>query len=206
MDTIPVDVEHLLQNVYGYFHIYTVRVEALKDFCDFVGEAYQTILSHSTVRWLSMLPAVERILQMYAPLKSYFLSLEKCPAVLRKLFDHPLTKLWVTFAHANLRLFSGTIRQLERQDCCAVETGEKLKSLGIVLRKRLADDFISESVSVLFFNLSEEGLTTKEEFFKISRIFYSAAVAYLNAWGKHVDDLKDLQCVLLKKFPERSEF
>ena len=67
MDTIPVDVEHLLRKVYGYFHIYTVRVEALKDFCDFVGEAYQTILSHSTVRWLSMLPAVERILQMYAP-------------------------------------------------------------------------------------------------------------------------------------------
>ena len=71
MDTIPVDVEHLLRKVYGYFLIYTVRVEALKDFCDFVGEAYQTILSHSTVRWLSMLPTVERILQMYAPLKSY---------------------------------------------------------------------------------------------------------------------------------------
>ena len=70
----------------------------------------------------------------------------------------------MTFAHANLTLFSGTIRQLESQDCCAVETGEKLKSLGIVLRGRLADDFISESVSVLLFNLSEEGLTTIEEF------------------------------------------
>ena len=55
-------------------------------------------------------------------------------------------------------------------------------------------------------NLSEKGLTNKKEFLKISRIFYSAAVAYLNAWGKHVDDLKDLQCLLLKKFPERSEF
>ena len=138
MDTIPVDVEHLLRKVYGYFHIYTVRVEALKDFCDFVGEAYQTIFSRSTMRWLSMLPAVERILQMYAPLKSCFLSLEKCSAVLRKLLDDPLTKLWVTFAHANLTLFSGTIRQLESQDCCAVKTGEKLKSLGIVLRGRLA--------------------------------------------------------------------
>ena len=96
--------------------------------------------------------------------------------------------------------------QLESQDCCAVETGGKLKSLGIVLRGRLPYNFISESVSVLLFNLLEEGLTTTEEFFKISCIFYSAAVAYLNAWGKHVDDLKDLQCLLLKKFPERSEF
>ena len=61
MNTIPVDVEHLLRKVYGYFHIYTVRVEALKDFCDFVGEAYQTILSHSIVLWFSMLPAVKLI-------------------------------------------------------------------------------------------------------------------------------------------------
>ena len=64
--------------------------------------------------------------------------------------------LWVTIAHASLTLFSDTIRPLESQDCCAVETGEKLKSLGIVLRGRLADDFISESVLVLLFNLSEE--------------------------------------------------
>ena len=206
MDTLPVDVEYLLQKIYGYFHIYTVRVEALKDFCDFVGEAYQTILSHSNVRWLSMLPAVERILQMYAPLKSYFLSLDKCPTVLRKLFDDPLTKLWMTFAHANLTLFSDTIRQLEYQHYCAVKTGEKLKSLRIVLSGRLADDFIPKSVSVQLFNLSEEGHTTKENFLKLSRAFYSTAVAYLNAWGKHVDDLKDLQCLLLKKFPERSEF
>ena len=142
-----------------------MRVEALKDFCDFVGEAYQTILSHSTMRWLSMLPAEEQILQMYAPLIWYFLSLEKCPAVLRKLFDDPLTKFWVTFANANLMLFS-TTRQLESQDCCAVETGEKLKSLGIVLKGRLADDFISESISVLLFNLSKEGPTTKEDFLK----------------------------------------
>ena len=157
MDTIPVDVEHLLRKVCRYFHIYTVKY-----FCNFVGEAYQTILSHSTVWWLSMLSAVERNSQMYAPLKSYIFYLEKCPAVLGKLFDDPLTKLWVTFAHANLTLFGGTIRQLESQDCCVVETGEKLKSLGIVLRGRLADDFISESVSVLLFNFLEEGLTTRD--------------------------------------------
>ena len=29
MDTIPVDVEHLLRKLYGYFLIYTVRIEAL---------------------------------------------------------------------------------------------------------------------------------------------------------------------------------
>ena len=40
----------------------------------------------------------------------------------------------------------------------------------------------------------------------MSCLFYSAAVAYLNTYGKHVDDLKDIQYLLLKKFPEQSEF
>ena len=65
-----------------------------------------------------------------------------------------------------------------------------------MLSRRLADDFIPESVSVQLFNLSEEGHTTKEDFLKLSHAFYSTAVAYLNAWGKHVDDLKDLQCLI----------
>ena len=107
----------------------------------------------------------------------------------------------MTFTHANLTLFSDTIRQLESQDCCAVETGEKLKRLGIVLRGRLADDFISESVSVLLFNLSEEGLTTKEEFLKISRIFYSAAVAYQNVTSFKRQDCFSRKNVLMLLSP-----
>ena len=78
-------------------------------------------------------------------------------------------------------VFSGTIKQLESRDYCAIETGEKLNGLGIVPRRGLADVFISESVSVLLFELSEEGYTTKEEFLKTSRLFNSAAGAYLYA-------------------------
>ena len=70
MDTLPIDVEYLLTKIFGYFHIYTyLHVERLKSFCEFVGQEYQNILRHSNVRWLSMLPALERVLKMYAPLK-----------------------------------------------------------------------------------------------------------------------------------------
>lgn len=38
------------------------------------------------------------------------------------MFEDPLTELWLTFAHANLTIFSDTIRKLQGQNCCAVES------------------------------------------------------------------------------------
>ena len=38
MDAIPVDVEHLLRKVLGYFYNYNSRIEASKNMCDFVWE------------------------------------------------------------------------------------------------------------------------------------------------------------------------
>lgn len=59
LDTIPIDVGYLLKKIFGYFHIFTVRVERLKSFCEFVGQEYHNIIGRSSVRWLSMLPALE---------------------------------------------------------------------------------------------------------------------------------------------------
>ncbi|XP_052363746.1 uncharacterized protein LOC127923720 [Oncorhynchus keta] len=73
LDMIPLDVEYLLTKIFGYFHIFTVRVERLKSFRKFVGQEYHNILGHSHVYCLSMLPALERVLKMYVPLKSFFL-------------------------------------------------------------------------------------------------------------------------------------
>lgn len=35
LDMVPVDVEYLLTKIFGYFHIFTVRVERLKSFCEY---------------------------------------------------------------------------------------------------------------------------------------------------------------------------
>ena len=52
------------QKYLEYVHIFTVRVERLKGFCEFVGQEYHNILGHSNVHWMSMLPALERVLKM----------------------------------------------------------------------------------------------------------------------------------------------
>jgi uncharacterized protein YuzB (UPF0349 family) len=49
--TVPVDTECLVVKTFGYFNILTVRVERLKEFCDFVGQQYKDILGYINIRW-----------------------------------------------------------------------------------------------------------------------------------------------------------
>ena len=44
IDNFPIAVESLVVKIYKFFHIYTVRVTELKQFCDFVDIEYQKIL------------------------------------------------------------------------------------------------------------------------------------------------------------------
>jgi hypothetical protein len=73
INTIPLDIEGLVIKNFGYFHVFTVRVERPKEFCDFVGQQYKDILGYSNVRWLSLLPAVRRIFEFYPALQSFFM-------------------------------------------------------------------------------------------------------------------------------------
>jgi hypothetical protein len=77
-DIMPVDIKVLVTKIFVYFHIYAVCVEHRKDFCDFARQEYKQILGYANVRWLSLLPALERILKIYPPLKSFFM-LETVP-------------------------------------------------------------------------------------------------------------------------------
>jgi hypothetical protein len=76
-ETLDVDIECIIFKIYQYFHIYTVRTEQLKEYCDFVEIQYKKLLSHSTTRWLSLCPSISRIINMFSASKSFFLSQAK---------------------------------------------------------------------------------------------------------------------------------
>uniref|UniRef100_A0A674CR22 DUF4371 domain-containing protein n=1 Tax=Salmo trutta TaxID=8032 RepID=A0A674CR22_SALTR len=169
LDMIPLDVEYLLTKIFGYFNIFTVRVERPKSFYEFVGQEYHNILGHSNVRWLSMLPALERVLKMYVSLKSFFLSEDKSLVVQRTMFEDPLTELWLAFVHGNLTVFSDTIKMLEGQDRCAVESAAILGNVEAKFTARRDDNFIPVLVRGLLKELEENGAMSKESFLKTSQ-------------------------------------
>lgn len=73
-DVLSVDVESVVLKIYKYFSIFTVRNERLKSFCEAADVIYANLQSHSRTRWLSLLPAIERILKLWLPLKDFFFS------------------------------------------------------------------------------------------------------------------------------------
>jgi hypothetical protein len=57
-DILPIDVEAIVNKIFQYFHIYTVRVDELNDFCDFVDAEFKHIPVSAKTKWLSLQPAI----------------------------------------------------------------------------------------------------------------------------------------------------
>lgn len=205
-DSMPIDIEVLVTKIFGYFHIYTVRVERLKDFCDFVGQEYKQILGYANVRWLSLLPALERILKLYPVLKSFFMSENQCPKVLKQFFDRSDTELWISFAHSQAFLFHDTIKMLEGNDKCATESALVVKNLLSKMETRRDENFIPHMVKEQLTNLVNDGNMTIESYFETSKEFYDTALSYLKAWNKNNEDLSNLSFFLLNQIPLRENF
>jgi hypothetical protein len=74
-DCLPIDLQLIINKIYQHFHIYSVQVEELKSFSEFTETEYKTLLGHSKKRRLFLLPAVQRIIDIFLALRSYFLSL-----------------------------------------------------------------------------------------------------------------------------------
>jgi hypothetical protein len=57
-DILQIDVEATVNKIFQYFHIYSVRVEELKKFCDFADIEYKETLGSVKTRWLPLQPAI----------------------------------------------------------------------------------------------------------------------------------------------------
>jgi hypothetical protein len=128
-ETLEIDVENIIFKMYQYFHIYTVRTEELKEYCDFDEIEYRQLFSHRETRWLSSFPGIERLIQMFQALKSHFLSQEKPPTVIKRFFEHEFIKIYLCQMHSLMSLFQLHIQRIERESSSVVEVLNSLNSI-----------------------------------------------------------------------------
>lgn len=102
-DCLPIDVECIVVKIYKYFHIHTVRVEALKSMCEVNEIEYSQLLGYANTRFLALGKAIRSILKLFEPLKSYFLGLKRCPPTIKSFFESPLSKLWFLFVEDQVK-------------------------------------------------------------------------------------------------------
>ena len=141
-----IDIENNIDKIFQYVFIYTVRAEQLKEYCEFANCEYKRLLSYSKTCWLFLFPGIPRLLEMFSPLKSYFLSQEHPPIVIKRFFKSEMSKLYLWHMHSQMFLFHVRIPVFERENNSVAKVLENLELVHKVLVERKIENFMSLTV------------------------------------------------------------
>ena len=131
-----IGIENNIYKIYQYFSIYAVRIEQLKEYCEFTNCESKRLLSHSKTGWLSLFTGISRLLEMFSSLKSYFLSQEHPPIVIKRFFENEMSELYLWHMHSLMSVFHGRIQVVERENNSVAEVLENLELVNKVLVER----------------------------------------------------------------------
>lgn len=205
-DCLPVDFECVIVKIYSFFYIYSVRVEALKEFCDSADIEYHKLLGYSKTRWLALMPALERVLKMFQPLKNYFLSIDKCPNILKTFFENSSSELWLYFLHAQATTFHQAVLKIEGQNVSAIESAKEINRLRDNLALKENSVFLPHTVRNLLVKLQNTDAAVDEQSVKTAAAeFYKTSKEYLEQWCQFNTELEVFEWANLTKVPTWEE-
>lgn len=197
-DKLEIDIESTVMKIYNYFSVYTVRTEKLKSFCEAVEIQYQQLLSHSKTRWLSLFPAIERILKLFPALKEYFLSVEGTPTVIKRFFEDPFSEIYLWHIHSLMPLFQSKIQAIEKEDVTIVEINCILNATLNTIKSRKDEHFKSLTVIRQLNTLENNGISTDN--FKTEIVgLYVDLTSYLEKWMKNIEDFSSFRWMIFQK-------
>ena len=177
------DIDALAFKIYQYFSIYTVRTKELEKFCDFVEVTYRDLLYHSKTRWLSLFPFVQRLLQMFQPLKSYFSSQDKPPALLISFFEHDFAEAYLFFVHSLMSVFHENVKEMEKEQNSVLEILKIVDRVAGALRDRIENQFLPFGVKSIIFRLRKDGKDQMcDLFIQQTMTVYEQTEKYLLEW------------------------
>lgn len=185
------DVDILVFKIFRYFSIYTVRTNELKEFCEYVEVEYRPLLYHSKTRFLSLLPAVERLLMLFPALKSYFTSIDNPPKYLKDFFSNEFAEPFLLFVHSFMAVFHVKIAEVERQENSILEIQSIVDAVADSLRKRIDQNFLPFTLLSELNKLNSDGKEKECQNFKESiNSVYQKALDYLLEWTSSLNELR----------------
>ncbi len=107
---LPIKIDEILVDIYYHFHNSVKSIASLKEYAEFCDVEFKVILRHCDTRWLSLRRSINRAIEMWDPLLSYFTShpeVEKAGRVRTNYsnLSDPFNKLWMLFLHNTLIIF-----------------------------------------------------------------------------------------------------
>ena len=188
LKAFSIDVESFVIKTYNSFSSSAKKSKTLRDFCDFVDIEYKELLRHVPTRWLSLLPAIYRLLLCWPALKSYFISQEEdnvadiiwrgfsCEESL-SILPHSI----LNFVHNVLSIFEKAIKRLESNATTATELHGIMVNVEEMLQQRRADKFYGSNATELLQSV-EVNFSDKQKFTREVDQFFQRSLSYLHKW------------------------
>lgn len=208
-DIFDCDIETIVTSVYGHFSISANRRVDLQSFFAFVDLEFHDLLRHVPTRWLSLGPAIERLLKSWPALLSYFKSMgTDCPKRIAKCLGLPasgsneqddgdiqlsITEAYLHFSLNLCNVFEKTVLQLESDSVTFCELYSIMSQLRDKLKDRLTDRFFGAAATKI---LDGEDMPRNKKV-ATENNFCDAlerGIAYLEKWFDFDD--KNVACML----------
>jgi hypothetical protein len=197
----PLDIETLISNIYNHFEHSSKRIEQLKSCYEFTDLEYKKILNSCQTRWLSLFPAIQRIIKNFDAINLYFIGVNSdlCPQIIIDFFygkseDKSIEEFHLHFIHDFMELFHGKILILEKENTNAIQLYSELNDLYVKLKNRRSEEFYGSFAFKNFNKLSEKDRIL---FKKSSNDVYNRALNYL-------EERFDFKNSIFKDFTELS--
>lgn len=139
-------------------------------------------------------------------LKSFFLSQDKSPAVIRKFFENDLSELYLWHLHSVMSVFQSHIGEIERENNSLLEVINCLKSVQSVLRCRTEAGFMPFKVKELLAKLRRDGLGDGCDAFCLQvNLLYTTCLEYLAMWTVPLGEFNGFAWMTLNDTPTWDE-
>lgn len=175
------EVEDFMIDIFYHFDKSSKRKNVLSEFCLLYDAEFYEILRYCSTRWLSLETSVSRILKLFHPLKSYFISENENNDRFKRLqkhFQNPMLEVYLLFYHSALQnfihfnkwlqsdsplipLLDSAIQDFITKLCCRFLKVEKVSTVG-VYEIDLEDDSNKRSLDEL-----DIGFGTRQEVHKL---------------------------------------
>ncbi|CAF1150096.1 unnamed protein product [Adineta steineri] len=185
---LPTDIEKMLLSIYAHFSRSAKRISELKLYYEFYEQDFKVILKHIKIRWLSLYLSIERLIEVYAPIKKYFLEQTNCPIEIKNFFEREETPCVLSFVQHILFEIHKKNLELQRSYTTLVDLYRIITSIKNKLQERIDSDFFGAACRYRLDRLPTD----------IQKTLKASFIEFLHAIISYIDSYFDQNVTLYK--------
>ena len=152
---------------------------SLKQFCEQLDTNYSTLSTHTPTRWTTLDAVLERMIDLWEPLKAHFLSFKHQPRILMDFFKSDESPVIVAFLHSALLLFEKPILLLQETTALFLQITEIVESFKCKMLQRQNSNFFGATTADLLKCIDDERTEVLKSGFQD---FYAISLECVDKW------------------------